>query len=141
MNQSYKMQPTSLAHFSTQSKDKKRTKPEYLFGINPVYAALRAQRRKPQKLYLNIAEKDQSKVPNSRIQKITDLAKKEKIQMKYMHRVKLAKFCGGRQHQNVILKTEKIEYTDIRNINDIIDNDGGDKTSGPVEGKFFLFLD
>jgi tRNA G18 (ribose-2'-O)-methylase SpoU len=59
-----------------------------------------------------------------------------------MHRAKLAKFCGGRQHQNVVLKCGKIGYTDIRGMKDIVYPPEQDMTNAPpVEGKFYLFLD
>ena len=84
--------------FGNQRK-KQRIKSEYLYGVNSVYAALRAQRRETQKLYLNIAEKgDGDRQPSERIQKIKDLAKEVGLKSKYMHRLKMAKFCGGRQH-------------------------------------------
>ena len=57
-----------------------------------------------------------------------------------MHRAKLAKFCGGRNHQNVVLKCGKIGYTDIRSMKDLVLEQ--DSSPGkPVEGKFYLFLD
>lgn len=59
-----------------------------------------------------------------------------------MHRAKLAKFCGGRQHQNVVLKCGKIGYTDIRSMKDLVFSTEQDsKASKPIEGKFYLFLD
>jgi hypothetical protein len=59
-------------------KERKNVKPEYLYGANPVYAALRASRRDFSKLYLNIAEKGELK-SNERIQKIAALAKEAGI--------------------------------------------------------------
>jgi hypothetical protein len=41
----------------TESKSKKASKPDYLYGVNPVMASLSAERRKFSKLYLNISEK------------------------------------------------------------------------------------
>ena len=58
-----------------------------------------------------------------RVDKIKQLAKEHGIQTKYMHRAKLAKFCGGRNHQNAVLKCDRIAYTDIRSMKDIIDMD------------------
>ena len=46
-----------LRHVQNSSK-KKQSKPDYLFGINPVIAALKANRREFDKIYLNIAEKE-----------------------------------------------------------------------------------
>ena len=95
--------------------------------MNPVYAALKANRRDFDKIYLNIAEKEggesqnsnqsgnsrsdfDSFTPNPRVQKVKDLAKAQGVTCKYMHRAKLAKFCGGRHHQNVVMKCGKIGY-------------------------------
>ena len=145
------LQATQTASFSANQakKEGKRSKPEYVYGANPVYAALRAQRRDFQKLYLNIAEKDgEQRMSNTRIAKISALAKQAGIQTKYMHRAKLSKFCGGRQHQNVVLKCGKLAYTDIRSMKDVVDigtsqaADGQEQDrAAPPEGKFFLFLD
>ena len=73
------------------------------------------------------------------------------MQTKFMHRAKLSKFCGGRQHQNVVLKSGKLGYTDIRSMKDIVfatspeeqDRRGEDGIPElkPVSGKFYLFLD
>ena len=67
------------------------------------------------------------------------MAKEVGLKSKYMHRSKMAKFCGGRQHQNVILKCGKIGYTDIRSMKDLVMNNEEDQ--GAIEGKFYLFLD
>jgi hypothetical protein len=60
--------------FNQQKKEMKKSKPEYLYGINPVYAALRAQRRHIGKLHVNVVEKENQK-PNEKIQKVLRLAK------------------------------------------------------------------
>lgn len=53
-----------------------------------------------------------------------------------MHRAKLAKFCGGRNHQNAVLKCEgKLNYTDIRSMKDLMVEDDEEG------GKLYLFLD
>ena len=72
-------------------------------------AALTAEKRDIQRLYLNIAEKGEKKT-NPKISQIYDLAVKAGVKTKYMHRAKLSKFCGGRLHQNVVLKTSKLDY-------------------------------
>ena len=89
-----------LANFTSVNqakKAKKMSKPEYLYGVNPIFAALKAERRDFQKLYLNVAEKGEKK-SSARIQAIAKLAKEAGIESKYMHRVKLDKFTSGRQH-------------------------------------------
>lgn len=44
--------------FSTEVK---KSKPEYLYGLNPVLAALSAKKRTNSTLYLNIAERGEKK--------------------------------------------------------------------------------
>ena len=53
------------------------------------------------------------------------MAVKAGVKTKYMHRAKLSKFCGGRIHQNVILKTSRLDYEDVRGMKDIVF--GGDE--------------
>ena len=72
-------------------------KPDYLYGINPVIAALSAERREFQRLYLNISEKSERK-SSEKIDKIIGMAGKSKIKTKYLTRHKLSKFCNGRLH-------------------------------------------
>ena len=67
------------------------------------------------------------------------MATKAGVSTKYMHRAKLSKFCGGRLHQNVILKTGRLDYENIRGMKDIVLS-GEDENQRP-EGKFYLFLD
>ena len=43
------------------SNEVKKSKPEYLYGVNPVLAALNAKRRTNSTLYLNIAERGEKK--------------------------------------------------------------------------------
>ena len=46
---------------------------------------------------------------------------------------------GSRPHQNVVLKASKLEYLNIKNINDIVDLE--DEKKDKDSGKFYLFLD
>ena len=94
-------------------------KPDYLYGINPIIAALSAERRDFQRLYLNISEKSERK-SNDKINQIIEMANKSKIKTKYLTRQKLSKFCNGRIHQNVVLKCEKIDYESVRSMRDIV---------------------
>ena len=68
-------------------------------------ACLSAERRYMTKLYLNISEKPgaggerQNQAPtNAKIEQIKEMAKKQGIKIKYMHKAKLSKFCGNRPH-------------------------------------------
>ena len=49
-------------------KTLKKSKPDYLYGINPVLAALTANRRDFLRLYLNISEKGQSPKSHDKIE-------------------------------------------------------------------------
>jgi len=93
---------------------------DYLYGINPVMAALSANRRAEKfRLYLNIAER-QGTNTNPKMEKITKMAQSQNIKVKYMAKGNLAKFCGSRPHQNVILKTSPLGYQDVRKINEMV---------------------
>lgn len=68
---------------------------DYLYGINPVLAALHANRRKFDKLYLSITEKGKTR-KSEKLAKIEDLASKRKLEIKYLHKVKpLADIASG----------------------------------------------
>ena len=74
-NKSLFIRSLSKRTFSTgeQSKNQfkkqlKKSKPDYLYGINPVLAALTANRREFQRLYLNISEKGQSPKSHEKIE-------------------------------------------------------------------------
>lgn len=108
-----------------ENASKRKTKPDYLYGVNPVMASLTADRRKFSKLYLNISEKpgaggEKFRSQSPKIESITKLAKKLGVKIKYMHKAKLSKFCGNRPHQNVILKCERLEYENIRSMKDLL---------------------
>ena len=49
---------TALRYFTTEIK---KRKPEYIYGVNPVLAALSTNRRFNTTLYLNISEKGERK--------------------------------------------------------------------------------
>lgn len=72
------------------------------------------------------------------------MAKKLGLKTKYMHRAKLSKFCGGRPHQNVVLKCSRLEYENTRSMRDLLGikrNEDGVLTGKLPSGKFFIFLD
>ena len=50
-----------INRFASFSSEIKKSKPEYLYGVNPVLAALSANRRSNTTLYLNISEKGERK--------------------------------------------------------------------------------
>ena len=57
---------------------------------------------------------------SSKIERVSKMAKNLGITIKYMHRAKLSKFCGGRPHQNVVLKCDRLEYENIRSMKDLL---------------------
>jgi tRNA G18 (ribose-2'-O)-methylase SpoU len=149
---------TGLRAFATKSDSesdmesggpaKKKQKPDYLYGLNPVMASLSAERREFSKLYLNISEKPgaggekQKHVSqNPKVEAVAKMAKKLGVKIKYMHRAKLAKFCGNRPHQNVVLKCSRLEYENICSMKELLELTKPQSTNAPQTGKFFIFLD
>ena len=114
----------------------KKSKPEYLYGLNPVLACLSANRRTPSTLYLNIAEKGERK-SSDKMQQIQRMSSSQKIKTKYLVKGKLLKFTGQRPCQNVVLKVDKLAYNEIRSIKDVVDLEA--KPQG--KGRLILFLD
>lgn len=97
----------------------KKQKPEYLYGVNPVLAALSADRRKMTTLYLNISEKAENKESTAKIAQIKRMSNAKKIKTKFVTKHALQKFTNGKPTQNVVLKVDKMFYNDIRSINDV----------------------
>jgi tRNA G18 (ribose-2'-O)-methylase SpoU len=114
------------------SESTKRSKPEYIYGVNPVLAALSAKRRFNTTLYLNISEKGERK-SSDKMNQIARMASSQKMKVKFLTKMGLQKFTNGRPTQNVVMKCDKMQYEDIRSINDI--------PFTSEEGKFILFLD
>ena len=69
---------------------------EYIYGINPVLAALSAKRREFDRLYLNITERQEGRESSPHIKQITKMSKNYGIKIKYMAKVRdmLDKFVG-----------------------------------------------
>ncbi|CDW89858.1 ribose methyltransferase [Stylonychia lemnae] len=95
---------------------------EYIYGINPVLASLSAQRRKFQKLYLNITEKGDRRKSHPKIDQIYKMAHSFGVKTKYLSK-------------NVVMKVSKLDYIKIRKLSDI------ETLKDPKQGQFFLFLD
>jgi len=97
---------------------------DYLYGINPVLAALSANRRAEKfRLYLNVAER-QGNNNNPKMEQLTKMAQSQNIKVKYLAKGNLSKFCGARPHQNVILKASPLAYQDVRKIDDVLPENG-----------------
>lgn len=125
-----------------QHKELKKSKPDYIYGLNPVLASLTANRREFSKLYLNIELKNEGSVGNAKIEQIRMLANHYKIKIKFMGKKNLSDFTGSRPHQNVVLKASRLEYHDIKYVDDVYEASNHD---GAVlrrdQGLVYLFLD
>ena len=62
------------------------------------------------------------------------MATSQNMKIKFLPKMKLHKFSGNRPCQNVVMKSDKLSYIDIRSIKDL---PLGDKN----QGNFILFLD
>lgn len=61
------------------------------------------------------------------------MATSKSMKVKYLTKMALQKFTGGRPCQNVVMKVDKMAYADIRSMKDI--------PTTKETGKFILFLD
>jgi hypothetical protein len=59
------------------------------------------------------------------------------MKIKFLTKMQLQKFTGGRPSQNVVMKCDKMNYTDIRSIKDLPVKENEERDSG----RFILFLD
>jgi len=109
--------------FSTGTEKPKKLKFDYIYGLNPVMASLSANRRIFNKLYLNISEKDETKIPHPKIKEVRKIANHFGIKTKFLTKGKLNDFTGSRPHQNVVLKCSKLEYLSVKKMRDVIDLD------------------
>jgi tRNA G18 (ribose-2'-O)-methylase SpoU len=116
----------------------KKSKPDYLYGINSVLAALTSNRRDFLRLYLNISEKGQSPKSHDKIDQIHKMANHYGVKTKYMTKAKLSDFTGSRPHQNVVLKSSRIDYLNVRNMDEVYTSLEIDPKK---QGQFFLMLD
>jgi len=78
---------------------------EYLYGLNPVFEAIKAGRRKFIRAFIN-----QSSVDNKRIVKFTNLCKQNNIPVEPVDKGKLIQLCGSRDNQGVVLFCSHYPY-------------------------------
>ncbi|CAG9322007.1 unnamed protein product [Blepharisma stoltei] len=78
---------------------------QYLYGFNPILAALSANRRKFFKLFMT--------EPIFENKKILDLAKEMQITTQVITKEKIEKFAYNKPHQGVILKASELEPNKI----------------------------
>lgn len=79
---------------------------DYLYGLNPVFEAIRAGRRRAEKLYLN-----QGSESNPRLRKLVQLAEKQNLACEWVDRSQLFDLCQTREHQGCVLAAEGFAYT------------------------------
>jgi len=100
------LQLTNLISNRRMSKAIKR---EYLCGITPCLAAIRAGRRKIFKLYLH--DKFQQEAPQrDQLIQLIEESKGQNINVKYKSRNLLDRFSDKRPHQNAVLLTGKLQH-------------------------------
>lgn len=79
---------------------------EYLYGLNPVFECLIARRRRVHGAYLN------ERAGGARLDKLTRLLGERKVPVEEVDKGRLQQLCGSREHQNVVLKTDRYPYVD-----------------------------
>jgi len=78
---------------------------EYLYGLNPVFEAVRAGRRKIERAFVN-----QSLLKNKRIEKYIKLCAQHNIPVEQVEKGKLIQLCGTRDNQGVALHCSHYPY-------------------------------
>jgi len=84
---------------------------EYLYGLNPVFEALRSARRKITRAFVN-----QSLLKNKRIEKFINLCEQHNIPIEKVEKGKLIQLCGSRDNQGVALLCSHYPYVSFAEI-------------------------
>lgn len=79
---------------------------EFLYGINPVFEAIRAGRRQLVRLYLN-----QGSEQNPRLRKLAQVAEKYQVAIEPVDKSRLFDLCQTREHQGCVLEAGSFPYT------------------------------
>jgi 23S rRNA (guanosine2251-2'-O)-methyltransferase len=82
-------------------------KPEYIYGINPAFEAVRSGKRKVYEVYINKASARQP-----RIRKLSEYLEKMKVAVTWTDKDRLFKMAGTRDHQSVVVRTTSYPYQD-----------------------------
>lgn len=85
-----------------------KSKWEYLYGINPAFEVLRANRRSLQSLLLNEATRD-----SKRLTKLADFAERREVPVEWVSKKRLFDFAQTREHQGAVLKASPYPYADL----------------------------
>lgn len=95
---------------------------EYIYGINPAFEVVRAQRRAIQKAYFG-----PSGATGSRRRKLTELLNETKVPVTAADKRRLFNLCQTTEHQGVVLETEPYPYASLESLQEadrllLIDN-------------------
>ena len=83
-----------------------KTTREYVYGINPAFEVLRAQRRKVYGAWLNQSTRDKP-----RTQKLVRLLEQHSVRIEWVEKGRLIQLSTSRDHQGVVLNTSLYPYT------------------------------
>lgn len=81
---------------------------EYVYGMNPVYEALHAGRRRVTRMYCDARLRGKS-----RISHLTRLAEEKGVECAWVEKGRLIDMSTSREHQGVVLACEPYRYADI----------------------------
>jgi len=84
---------------------------EYVYGINPAFEVLRAQRRKVYGAWLNQSVRDKP-----RTQKLVRLLEQNSVRIEWVEKGRLIQLSTSRDHQGVVLNTSLYPYTPFEDL-------------------------
>ena len=82
---------------------------EYIYGMNPAFEAVAAERRKITEAYI-------CKSNNPRLKKLIVLLEKKDISIKYVEKGKLIDLTRTRKHQGVVLSVSRYPYVNFETL-------------------------
>lgn len=80
---------------------------EFLYGLNPAFECLRAERRKIFEAFIN-----EQSAKSSRLKTLRRLLEERQIRVTLTDKGRLHQLCGSSEHQNVVLKTSRYPYAE-----------------------------
>src|SRR5210317_792294 len=78
---------------------------EFLYGLNPVFECLRAERRNIHEAFVN-----ERSATSSRLKTLARLLESKGVRMTLTDKGRLHQLCGSSEHQNVVLKVSRYPY-------------------------------
>jgi 23S rRNA (guanosine2251-2'-O)-methyltransferase len=82
---------------------------EYIYGINPAFEVVSAERRKIVEAYIFRSN-------NPRVKKLLGLLEKKEISIKYVDKGQLINLSGTRKHQGVVLQVSRYPYVSFESL-------------------------